>query len=148
MTTPAIERLKLKPTGRRLTEDDFWRSVDKRPSGCWVWVGAVMGTSKNGRAPSAHLDGERLHARRAAWILRHGSLPEGRLLRSNCGDRWCVNPDHAYLSLTVEDYPVLLAAVRGGETHAAIAARYGVSRETVTRKLGEATRAAGGESHG
>lgn len=138
-----LERPHLKPCGHRLTEHHFWQSVDKRPSGCWIWIGAVMGTANNGRAPSAHLDGERLHARRAAWILRHGHLPEGRMLRARCRNRWCVNPDHAYLSITAEDFPDLLEAAGRGETHAAIAARYGVRRETVTRKLAEATRAAG-----
>jgi hypothetical protein len=117
------------------TEDDLMTQVEQ-VGGCWKWTGAVMGCrAKGGRQPSAQYQGERVHARRAAWAYRHGELPTRRLVTS-CGDRWCVSPDHAKYAPDVTDEQVAaaLADRKNWETLEAVARRLGVRRETLSRR--------------
>lgn len=108
---------------RRGTEQKFWDYVEKLPSGCWRWIGACQVMS---------WQGEQTRVRRIAWAIAFGHLPERRLY-PRCRKNDCISPHHAYLQFCGEDAPAIAAAWRSGETHAAIAGRYGCTRETVSR---------------
>lgn len=118
---------------RRKTEADFWRHVEKRGNGCWAWKG---GKASGGQAwqPGGFFNGERLHARRIAWALVHGEVPE-RMLQPACGDRLCINPEHARAGLLVDDVPDILEQMAQGLKHDAIAQQYGVHRCTLVKFL-------------
>jgi hypothetical protein len=58
--------------------------------GCWVWMGA---TNQFGYG-RALLDGQRMVAHRAAYILAHGNVPGDLELDHLCRVRSCINPDH------------------------------------------------------
>ena len=117
-------------------ESDFMRSVTVTPCGCWCWTGAVMGTGDNGRQPSAHYLGERLHARRVAWAYRHGEVPDRRLV-ATCGDRWCVAPDHSEFANDLTDQQIIEAVTtrQPWENWSAVARRLGIRRETLSRRI-------------
>jgi hypothetical protein len=69
-------------------------------TGCWLWTGSTRSTgygamSVNGRPESAH---------RIAWMLDHGPIPTGLIIRHTCdnGNIGCANPDHLLIG-TVAD---------------------------------------------
>lgn len=85
--------------------DDLMRAVADRmqdrmivtSDGCHEYTGAVnrqgMGivcvrTAESGRWQR----NERAH--RVAWIVRHGLIPDGSILRHVCGNTACCNVDH------------------------------------------------------
>lgn len=117
------------------TEADFMARVELQPGGCWRWTGAVMGSGRGDRQPSAHYQGERIHARRAAWAYRNGEVPTRRLVAA-CGDRWCVSPDHARYrhELTDQEVAEAVASRQPWENWSAVARRLGVRRETLSRR--------------
>lgn len=58
-------------------------------SGCHIWQGRLY--RGYGQVCYKH---KVWLAHRAAWELKHGSIPEGMVLRHRCNVRSCVNPDH------------------------------------------------------
>lgn len=58
---------------------------------CWLWTGATTGRTGYG---ATRLDGVRMTAHRAVWILFNGPVPEGAELDHLCRVRLCVNPEH------------------------------------------------------
>lgn len=71
----------------------FWRRVSKNPDGCWEWDGhrSALGygmTTYKSRSIGAH---------RLAWILTHGSIPEGMFICHHCDNPPCCNPAHLFM---------------------------------------------------
>lgn len=62
-------------------------------TGCWLWTG-----SKNGRGyGSIYLDGKRVGAHVASWILFKGPIPDGMNVCHHCDNPPCINPHHEFL---------------------------------------------------
>lgn len=61
---------------------------------CWLWDGALCG-GYNGshRTPSMHFRGKTASVRRVVYELRHGGIPEGKVISPRCGQRLCVSPE-------------------------------------------------------
>jgi len=59
-------------------------------SGCWEWTGAL----NHGGYGTFLVDGRRMGAHRAAYLLHVGSIPDGLDLDHLCRVRHCVNPAH------------------------------------------------------
>lgn len=75
-----------------LTETDkmrfnFWV---KKTETCWEWQGQV-GTSGYGRTNHGT---NRPDAHRVAYVMEHGSIPEGHVIDHKCHNKLCVNPAH------------------------------------------------------
>jgi hypothetical protein len=70
----------------------LWPHVAKGAA-CWEWTGH--------RNPDGfgqlRLDGRRIAAHRAAWLLTHGEIPPAMRLRHRCHNPACVRPDHLVL---------------------------------------------------
>lgn len=67
----------------------FWKKVDKRPDGCWIWTA----TSNDGGGQ--FWDGARkVYAHNYAYTLLVGPLDGGRMLGRLCAEPLCVNPAH------------------------------------------------------
>lgn len=76
---------------RRPDADKFWEKVAVgAPDECWEW--------KAGKDVSGYgtfsINGRTQHASRAAWIITHGSIPEGLHILHSCNNPGCVNPAH------------------------------------------------------
>jgi hypothetical protein len=60
---------------------------------CLLWRGACC----NGH-PSKTMGGKTLLLRRALYAELHGTIPPGRILQPTCGQRRCLNLEHARLT--------------------------------------------------
>lgn len=101
-------------------------------------------------------------AHRAAWILVHGPIPAGQVVRHSCDNPPCVNTQHlslgtvldnnrdretrgrgadrrgekaAMAKLTERQIPEIRALLNDRVPQASIAARYGVSRKAISKIL-------------
>lgn len=63
-------------------------------TGCWLWHG---GTSRSGR-PQASFNRVRGPAQQLAYLLLRGSIPENHRVRTVCGSKSCVCPEHLVLT--------------------------------------------------
>lgn len=130
----------------------FWSNATRADNGCLEWAGAV---DKDGYGVASK-DGRRKRAHRLAWELTRGAIPPGALVCHACDNPRCMNPDHLFVGTTADNVNdrvtkgrtawgegagsklsedcvrAILSALLSGETHRAIAARYGVSKATVT----------------
>ena len=72
-----------------------FESKVKHQSGHWAWSGHI---SKVTGKPQFWYDGQVHPAQRISWLLYHGSVPSpGQTVRSTCGHKDCVNPEHLSL---------------------------------------------------
>lgn len=82
--------------GHEFTEEQiakYWDRVEKpeNPDDCWRWTGA---TSYQKAATLGLGGGRTIRVIRMAYLLEHGSIPDGKVIVQTCGHHWCVNPDH------------------------------------------------------
>ncbi len=135
----ALDRVAPVPECIEREEAAFWFHVTRAESGCWTWTGPrISGADKIG---GMHWRGERLSARRIAWALEHGHVPERALLTS-CRNAACLNPAHAYEVMDPELAESIVRDRRPGETITALARRHGRPRESLSRYLSASTSAA------
>jgi hypothetical protein len=72
----------------------FWSKVDKNGSNdCWPWQAAM---DKHGVGQS-WFENKNQGANRVAWKLTFGEIPKDYIVKTNCGLRNCVNPQHLIL---------------------------------------------------
>ena len=75
-----------------MTPEQFWKTVDKTDSGCWLWSGYI---NRNGYGQQYWRDSPELgivkYVHRFAWELTFGS-PPSKELHHSCKVRHCVNP--------------------------------------------------------
>ena len=87
-------------------EQRFWDSVDRAPEhgGCWRWTGP-----RNQRQHGygrIKWNGQDTLAHRISWMLEHGPIPDGQIVRHRCpggGNSWCVNPAHLALGTQADN---------------------------------------------
>lgn len=130
---------------------------DEVASGCWRARGNPNSSGYrmikfNGKAEGAH---------RLAYMAWVGAIPEGHVVRHNCDNRMCVNPDHLTLGSHKENSRDMVTRGRScrGEKHwnavlsdedvedirteyakgvltqDMLAEAYGVSRAAITKRL-------------
>ena len=137
----------------------FWDKVAIRaPTECWEWQGAV---SKNGYG-SFKLNGRAVTASRFAFKLSSGADAGNKMVLHTCDNRKCCNPNHLYkgtvkentrdmmergrhrpgsiygsanhkAKLTEEQVAGVKTLIIRGMTNTAIAARYGVTHQMISK---------------
>ena len=71
-------------------EDRFWKNIEKRKDGCWIWNGPI----DKGYGRLYH-DGKAYQAHRWSYEQhRHVSLTKKETLDHLCRNTLCCNPDH------------------------------------------------------
>jgi hypothetical protein len=145
--------------------DLFWSKVDQSggPDACWPWLGKI----NRGGYGEYRQRGSRAslryswRAHRVAFELVIGPIPSGLVIDHLCRMRACVNPGHmepvTHLEnlrrgkrgggqFSASELSQVATRYRCGESATAIAADYGVHRETVLnhlRRIGEPIRKRG-----
>lgn len=108
----------------------FWRRVDTNGpvapgmrSSCWLWTGRLetSGYARIKRDKSR----QQVSVHRAAWELRNGPIPVGRLVLHRCDVRHCVR--HLYLGTTQNNTDDML---RRGRANKAKGAAHGQAKLT------------------
>lgn len=135
-----------------LNAEEFWALVEKS-DGCWLWTGQRHRPPRH-QYGIVTRSGKKIPAHRWAWILTYGDIPEGKFICHKCDNPPCVRPDHLFLGdakSNMEDmarkgrnkthFPVKLTieqvreirGLRPSAPIAVLAARYGVSKATITQ---------------
>lgn len=73
----------------------FWSKVDRSggPNACWPWLASV---SKGGYGHfTEHFKGKQFSTHKLAWMLKHGPVPKGKVVRHfKCDYKICCNDRH------------------------------------------------------
>lgn len=104
----------------------FLSHVQVLPSGCWLWTAYTQDSAdrdrhnkpaKRNTRPNLRgrfrLNGKLEYAHRAAWLLYHGEIPEGYVVRHlECTNTLCVNPAHCDLGTQADNVQDMIDAGR------------------------------------
>ena len=121
-------------------------------SGCWIWLGRA---DHGGYGKLRRREGDRrveYVAHRVSWEVFRGPIPAEMCVLHRCDRPACVNPEHLFLGTRKDNAHDMLskgrargagtpwlgadvaAEIRSSDlTHAELAARYGVTRTTISR---------------
>lgn len=128
----------------------FWSKVDVRtPDECWEW-NAAKRADGYGQFSLGGAAGQMFQAHRVSWVVAHGELPDGLMVRHRCDNPSCVNPAHLELGthldnmhdmatrgrhgnsrLTASAVQQIRSRKAAGETYAALAQAFGVSQSAI-----------------
>ena len=75
---------------RRPVADRFRSKYFINESGCWIWIGSIVGSGYG----QIRIDGVNVYAHRFSYEQKHGKIPKGLEMDHICRVRNCVNPDH------------------------------------------------------
>lgn len=66
----------------------------KQSGECIEWTGATIRSKAYKDYGVCRVDGKQMLAHRAAYLVAHGSIPDGLFVMHTCDNPLCVNPDH------------------------------------------------------
>ena len=92
-------------------------------SGCWLWIGAYMGTNRYG---AFSWKGGVIVAHKASWIIYVGRVPKEMDVCHKCDTNMCVNPRHLFLGTRTDN---MQDCVRKGRH--AFGEKHGMAKLTV-----------------
>jgi len=91
-------------------------SINK--SGCWIWQGSK---TKDGYGVLGHGRGKQLRAHRAAYMVKHGDIPQNVFVCHKCDNPLCINTDHLFLGTAKDNTQDMIQKKRranlSGENH-------------------------------
>ena len=138
---------------RKSVEDRFWAKINKNGlGGCWIWTAGKVGTGRYGRI---YINSKHYRTHRISWELHNGPIPAGIWVLHHCDNPPCVNPAHLFLGTALDnnrdairkgrkppipqkltrENVIEIRDLTGPITLREIAARYGVSYETIGQVL-------------
>lgn len=88
---------------RILPEKRFWSKVKKTDT-CWLWIGGRLTDGYGAfKMPNGRTSGIQQRAHRIAWLLTHGTIPDGQQVLHTCDNPLCVCPDHLFLGTALDN---------------------------------------------
>jgi|SRR3990167_1937864 len=135
---------------RARAHERFWSQVAIDNAGCWLWKGKVGG---NGYGRFT-LDGCRMNASRAAYLLTSGPISDGLEVCHSCDTTICVRPTHMFLAthrenlydsikkgrfgcnrrLLDEEWAVILVRAERGEPLRSLAKEYEITHTAIIKQ--------------
>ena len=79
--------------------DRFMRYVNKTKD-CWLWTGAL---DREGGYGQFGLAGKTEYTHRLIWLHCYGTIDDGLVVRHQCRNRNCCNPDHLELGTQAQN---------------------------------------------
>lgn len=137
------------PEGDEAIRLRFWSYVTKTDT-CWLFRNRA---NRHGQFHRRPVDGGRIGAHVFSYLLHHGSLPEGHIVRHSCDVPGCVRPDHLLsgtpkdnsqdmvlrdrvtrcnAKLTKEQVAEIRRREKLGETQKCLADEFGVHQATIS----------------
>ena len=99
---------------------------------CWEWQGYI----NEFKMPTVRFEGMARSARRVAWVLANGLVPNGMVVANACNNHRCVNPAHQKPSKNEATFARHRSPTSDALRHARIAttkrAQMGVGPQVVT----------------
>lgn len=87
----------MSPKQQRLVD----RTYRQDDSGCWIWNGQISNSGYGRLMELQHDRSTRMvSAQTASFHAFIGAVPDGHLVKQNCGNRLCINPEHLELLAT------------------------------------------------
>lgn len=81
-------------------EERFWSKVVKK-DGCWKWVGAK--SQGYGYIQIGGRKDKVIRAHRLSYMLEHGEIPDGHIVRHKCDNPECCNPEHLEIGTMLDN---------------------------------------------
>ena len=69
---------------------DYENSYQLQDNGCWQWISSKSRVTHVGKSMSP---------RKAIWLVTRGAVRPDEILMDGCGNKQCVNPNHAKIVL-------------------------------------------------
>lgn len=135
----------------KTAEERFYDMTDRSSGECWKWMGFI-GPDGYGRI---RVNGRNVRAPRFAYMMAHGAIPPGLVVRHRCHNPACVNPAHLLIGTNADNSADMTRAQRQarGESNGSakltsdqviairgdhrslrvLALKYGVGRSTIRR---------------
>jgi uncharacterized protein YerC len=113
----------------RTIEERFWSKVAAgAPDECWEWQRSRKDDGYGQFKVTAGQSPQR--ASRVAWMLTHGSIPDGLFVLHRCDNPPCCNPAHLFLGTSADNHADMTAKGRasGYQHHSYLKLVQGVRR--------------------
>jgi len=101
----SIDDLKDGKKAKKKWIDRFWANVEKKSDDeCWPWIGSTargrgfIGIGELGVNFRNHI------ASRVSYVIHHGNIPAGLIVRHKCDNGICVNPNHLEIGTMRDNY--------------------------------------------